>query len=78
MSTGGINQLTANPSRIYVIRGDYKKPTVYQVDAGRPDAMLLAQRFPLLPNDVIYVSEAGSTRWNCRTTASPPTPSPSG
>ena len=64
MSTGGINQLTANPSRVYVIRGDYKNPTVYQVDARRPDAMLLAQRFPLLPNDVVYVSEAGSTRWN--------------
>jgi polysaccharide export outer membrane protein len=64
MSSGGVNQMTANPSRIYVIRGDYKHPDIYQVDAGRPDAMLLAQKFTILPNDVIYVSEAGATRWN--------------
>lgn len=64
MATGGINQLTANPSRLYVIRGDYKKPTIYQVDAGHPDAMLLAKKFQLLPSDVIYVSETKSTRWN--------------
>lgn len=64
MYAGGINQLTANPSRVYVIRGDYRKPTVYQVDASRPDAFLLAQKFPIQPNDVVYVSEAGATRWN--------------
>eukprot|EP00456_Euglypha_rotunda_P092258 TRINITY_DN9714_c0_g1_i17.p1 TRINITY_DN9714_c0_g1~~TRINITY_DN9714_c0_g1_i17.p1 ORF type:complete len:104 (+),score=17.17 TRINITY_DN9714_c0_g1_i17:105-416(+) len=62
--TGGINQLTANPSRVYVIRGDAQKPLVYQVDASQPDAMLLAQRFNLLPNDIVYVAEAGTTRWN--------------
>lgn len=64
MASGGINQLTANASRVYVIRGDYKRPTVYQVDAGRPDAMLLAQKFQILPSDVIYVAEARATRWN--------------
>jgi polysaccharide biosynthesis/export protein len=64
MATGGINQLTANPSRLYVIRGDYRKPTIFQVDAAHPDAMLLAKKFQLLPSDVIYVSETKSTRWN--------------
>lgn len=64
MYAGGINQLSANPSRVYVIRGDYRKPTVYQVDASRPDAFLLAQKFRIRPNDVVYVSEAGATRWN--------------
>jgi polysaccharide export outer membrane protein len=64
MASGGINQLTANASRVYVIRGDYKRPTVYQIDAGRPDAMLLAQKFQILPADVIYVAEARATRWN--------------
>lgn len=64
MASGGINQLTANASRVYVIRGDYKRPTVYQIDAGRPDAMLLAQKFHILPSDVIYVAEARATRWN--------------
>ena len=64
MASGGINQLTANASRVYVIRGDYQKPSIYQVDAGQPDAMLLAEKFQLQASDVIYVSEAGSTRWN--------------
>lgn len=64
MSGGGINQLTANPSRVYVIRGEAQKPLVYQLDAGTPDGMLLAREFALQPNDVIYVAETGSTRWN--------------
>lgn len=63
-ASGGINQITANASRVYVIRGDYNRPTVYQVDAGRPDAMLLAQKFQLQPSDVIYVAETRTTRWN--------------
>lgn len=61
---GGINQLTANASRVYVIRGDSKKPTVFHLDAGRPDSMLLAQKFQLQPSDVIFVSETRTTRWN--------------
>lgn len=64
MASGGISQLTANASRVYVIRGDYNRPTVYQIDAGRPDAMLLAQKFHLKTSDVIYVAESRATRWN--------------
>lgn len=61
---GGINQQTANASRVYVIRGESKKPTVFHLDAGRPDAMLLAQKFQLLASDVVFVSETRTTRWN--------------
>ena len=64
MAAGGINQLTANARRVYVIRGDFSKPTIYQIDARSPDAMLLASGFPVEAKDVIFVAEAPVARWN--------------
>lgn len=61
---GGLNLTTANPSRIFVFRGAYKKPQVYWLDAGSPDAMLLATQFQLQPQDVVYVATAGISSWN--------------
>ncbi|MDZ7662787.1 polysaccharide export protein [Thiohalophilus sp.] len=60
----GLNQSSADPSRIYVIRGNLEKPRVYQLNAESPDALLLATMFELQPRDVIYVSIAGISRWN--------------
>lgn len=64
VAAGGINQLTANARRVYVVRGDYVTPTIYQLDSRHPDALLLAQQFPILANDIIYVAEAPIGRWN--------------
>lgn len=64
MAAGGINQLTANARRVYVIRGDFKRPTIFQVDARSPDALLLAQKFVMEPKDVVFVAEAPIARWN--------------
>ena len=64
MAAGGINQLTANAQRVYVIRGDFQRPTIFQVDLRSPDALLLAQKFPIEPKDVVYVAEAPVARWN--------------
>lgn len=64
MAAGGFNQLTANAERVYVIRGDFSKPTVFQVNAKSPDAMLLAQQFPIESKDVIFVSLAPIAKWN--------------
>jgi len=60
----GVDQFSADPSRIYVIRGDLNKPRVFQLDAQSPDALLLATMFELQPRDVVYVSIAGISRWN--------------
>lgn len=64
MAAGGINQMTANARRVYVIRGDFRRPTIFQVDARSPDALLLAEKFTLEPKDVVYVAEAPIATWN--------------
>ncbi|MDP3705988.1 MAG: polysaccharide biosynthesis/export family protein [Legionellaceae bacterium] len=62
--SGGINLETANPTYIYVIRGDYTKPLIFWLNAKTPDKMLIAERFSLKPKDILYVSSAPLTRWN--------------
>lgn len=64
LSGGGINLETANPTFIYVIRGDYTQPMIFWLNAKTPDRMLLAERFSLQPKDILYVSTAPLTRWN--------------
>lgn len=63
-SAGGLNLNTADASRIFVFRGAYNKPEVFWLDAGSPDAMLLATQFDLHPQDVVYVAAADVSTWN--------------
>jgi polysaccharide export outer membrane protein len=37
---------------------------VFQLDAQSPSALVLATRFDLQPQDIVYVGPAGVTRWN--------------
>lgn len=62
--TGYIAQDQANPKWIYVMRGDSDKPELFHLDGSSPDAMLLADRFPLRPRDIVYVDTADVVRWN--------------
>ncbi|MNZ94131.1 hypothetical protein D3C78_1132320 [compost metagenome] len=48
----GVEDLEREPAR------------VFQLDAQSPTAFILAQRFNLQPQDVVYVGPAGVTRWN--------------
>lgn len=61
---GGANQITSNPGRVFVVRGDSDNPAIYHLDADSPGQLLLANAFPLKPFDVIFVGAAGVTRWN--------------
>ncbi|GGI82250.1 polysaccharide biosynthesis/export family protein [Legionella impletisoli] len=62
--SGWINPDAAAPGYTYVIRGNYKEPLIFWLDAKTPDKMLLAERFSLRPGDILYVSSAPATRWN--------------
>lgn len=62
--SGGFDLLSANTSKVYVLRGDFDAPSIYRLDASSPDALLLAARFPLRPADVVFVSTNELTRWN--------------
>ena len=63
---GGLNQETSDAARIFVFRGGIVngKPEIFHLDAKSPDALLLADRFPLQPHDVIYVDRTEGIRWN--------------
>jgi polysaccharide export outer membrane protein len=63
---GGIDQITSNPGRIFVLRGTdtVGERLIFHIDAKSPDALILADHFQVLPRDVVYVGTAGVTRWN--------------
>ncbi|MDY7228114.1 polysaccharide export protein [Hyalangium rubrum] len=62
--TEGFDPITSNPAKLYVIRGNFDRPTIYKLDAQSPDALLLATQFQLQPHDVVFVSPHNLTRWN--------------
>ncbi len=61
---GGMDLKSADPGHIFVIRGCYAQPIVYWLNADSPDALLLAENFRLLSQDVLFVSTANVSRWN--------------
>jgi polysaccharide export outer membrane protein len=67
-TVGGLNQTTSNGNAVYVIRGaehlETEPAKVFQLDAESPSALVLATRFDLQPQDIVYVGPAGVTRWN--------------
>ena len=60
---GGVNQVTANPELVYVIRGNPTESVIYHLDSASPDTLILANQFQLQPRDVVFVGTAGVTRW---------------
>jgi polysaccharide biosynthesis/export protein len=61
--TQGFDPIAAS-GIVYVIRGDFRSPAIYKLDARTPDALLLAVQFPLQPHDVVYVATYELARWN--------------
>lgn len=62
--SGWVSPDSADPSQIYVIRGELTHPSIFWLDAKTPDRLLLAERFSLQPRDILFVSSAPATRWN--------------
>jgi polysaccharide export outer membrane protein len=62
---GGVNQTSANSGAIYVVRGtDKDKPEIFHLDARFATGMLLAERFDMQAQDVVFVDAAGISKWN--------------
>ena len=62
---GGVNQLSADSGAIYVIRGsDKDQPQIFHLDARYATGLLLAERFDLQAQDVVFVDAAGISQWN--------------
>ena len=70
---GGINQATSNVGQIFVVRSHGGKSEIFHLDAGTIDAMILAERFPLKPRDVVYVGTSAWVKWSRVISAIAPT-----
>ena len=67
ISTAGINQLTANAKKIYVIREKYDsflEIDVFQLDMRNPINLVAGKKFRIQKGDIIFVPPAEITKWN--------------
>ncbi len=58
ISSAGMNQLTADASKVYIIREDYRsflKLNIFKLDIRNPVNLVLGKRFKLQPKDIIYI-----------------------
>lgn len=60
----GVDFHTSRPGDIYVLRPGDMQPEIFQLNAESPDAMILAEQFPLQPHDTLFVGTAGVTQWS--------------
>ena len=65
----GLARETADPRHIYVLRGsddpmEFDSLTAWKLDAKNAAGLMLATRFELRPNDVVFVAEQPVTRWH--------------
>lgn len=66
---GGFPNTTGNPRQIYVLRGspepeEFASVTAWNLDARNAAHIVLATRFELRPDDVIFIAEQPITQWN--------------
>lgn len=63
---GGIPNETGNASQIYVLRtaADDTQVNAWRLDGRNAANLVLATRFELRPNDIVFVAEQPITRWD--------------
>tara|TARA_Y100001970_G_scaffold288063_1_gene414274 strand:- start:1195 stop:2328 length:1134 start_codon:yes stop_codon:yes gene_type:complete len=67
ISTSGLNQLTANARKVYVIRENFDKflsVDVFQLDIKNPINLIVGRKFNLHPKDIIFIPPAPIVKWN--------------
>ncbi|KJZ13726.1 sugar transporter [Marinomonas sp. S3726] len=66
-NVGGINQVAADATGVFVIRtslDNSKVADVYQLDVSNSIAFILGTEFELQPKDIVYVTAAPIVQWN--------------
>jgi len=67
LSVSGLNKLTANAKKIYVIREDYNqflKINVFELDVSNPVNLVLGKRFKLQSKDIVFIPPTRLVQWN--------------
>jgi len=67
LATSGLNKLTANAKKIYVIREDYNqflKINVFELDVSNPVNLVLGKRFKLQSKDIVFIPPTRLVQWN--------------
>jgi protein involved in polysaccharide export with SLBB domain len=67
ISSAGINQITANAKKVYVIREKFDtflEVDVFQLDVKNPVNLIAGQKFKIKKDDIIFIPPAEITKWN--------------
>jgi polysaccharide biosynthesis/export protein len=67
ISTSGLNQLTANVKKVYVIREKYQKfleVDVFQLDIRNPVNLIVGKKFALKERDIVFIPPTEIVKWN--------------
>ena len=67
LATKGINKATAKTKNIYVMREDLTKflhIDIYSINLNNPAALLAANNFYILPNDIVFIPSTKLVKWN--------------
>ena len=61
---GGLNPFSSAAGKVYLMRADSNgEPIIYQLDASRPQSLIMAEQFTIQPRDVLYVSPTDITEF---------------
>ena len=67
ISTAGMSKLTADASKVYVIREDYDsflKINIFKIDIKNPINLVLGKKFILKPKDIVFIPPTKLVKWN--------------
>ena len=67
ISTSGLNQLTANARKVYVIRENYNsflEINVFQLDIRNPINLIAGRKFLLQERDIVFIPPTEIVKWN--------------